>query len=57
MVIATFILWTPGKGGQPWGIVPGGLRLDYAVAASAAVAAAFVVFVIIRSRRKEDKED
>jgi carbon starvation protein CstA len=57
MVIAAFILWTPGKGGQPWGIVPGGLRLDYAVAASAVVAAAFVVFVIIRSRRKEDKED
>jgi hypothetical protein len=57
MVIATFILWTPGKGGQPWGFVPGGLRLDYAVAASAVVAAVFVVFVIIRSRRKEDKED
>jgi carbon starvation protein CstA len=33
MVIAAFILWTPGKGGQPWGIVPGGIRLDLAVAA------------------------
>jgi carbon starvation protein CstA len=52
MVIASFILWTPGTGGQPWGLVPGGLRLDCAVAVSAAVAVIFAVFVFIRGRAK-----
>lgn len=53
MVIASFILWTPGTGGQPWGLVPGGLRLDLAIAISAAVALLFTVFVFIRGRDRQ----
>lgn len=52
MVIASFILWTPGTGGQPWGLIPGGLRLDCAVAVSAAVAVIFAIFVFLRGRAK-----
>lgn len=51
-VITAFILWTPGTGGQPWGLVPGGLRLDFAVAISAAVALLFAIFVFVRGRSK-----
>lgn len=51
MVVTSFILWTPGTGGQPWGLVPGGLRLDIAVALSALVAVLVAVFVCIRARR------
>jgi carbon starvation protein CstA len=51
MVVTSFILRTPGTGGQPWGLVPGGLRLDIAVALSALVAVLVAVFVCIRARR------
>ena len=47
-VIATFILWTPGTGGMPVGIVPGGLSLNLSVSISLAVALAFAVWVIRR---------
>lgn len=51
MVVTSFILWTPGTGGQPWGLVPGGLRLDVAVSLSALVAFLVAAFVCIRARR------
>jgi carbon starvation protein CstA len=45
-VIATFILWTPGTGGMPVGIVPGGLSLMLSVSISFAVSLSFAVWVI-----------
>ena len=45
-VIATFILWTPGTGGMPVGIVPGGLSLVLSVSISFAVSLSFAVWVI-----------
>ena len=45
-VIATFILWTPGTGGMPVGIVPGGLSLALSVSISFAVSLSFAVWVI-----------
>jgi len=51
-VVVSFILWTPGKGGQPWGLVPGGLPLGWAVAIGAAVACAFAGFVIWLGKRE-----
>jgi carbon starvation protein CstA len=50
MVIATFILWTPGTDGQPWGLVPGGLKLDLSVMISAGLAFLFVAFVLKRGK-------
>jgi carbon starvation protein CstA len=50
MVIATFILWTPGTDGQPWGLVPGGLKLDLSVMISAGIAFLFVAFVLKRGK-------
>ncbi|MBP3405519.1 MAG: carbon starvation protein A [Kiritimatiellae bacterium] len=47
-VIATFILWTPGTGGMPVGIVPGGLSLGLSVSISVAVALMFAVWVFRR---------
>ena len=47
-VISTFILWTPGTGGMPVGIVPGGLSLNLSVSISVAVALMFAVWVIRR---------
>ena len=45
-VIATFILWTPGTGGMPVGIVPGGLSLVLSVSISFAVSLSFAGWVI-----------
>ncbi len=53
-VIVTFILWTPGTGGQPWGLVPGGLPLAWSVAIGAVVACCFAAFVARRGRRSTD---
>jgi len=50
-VVAAFILWTPGTGGQPWGLVPGGLPLSAALAIGIAVAIVFAAFVIRRARK------
>ena len=47
-VVSSFILWTPGTGGQPWGLVPGGLSLGVASAVGAAVSVAFAVYVLVR---------
>lgn len=49
-VIVAFILWTPGTGGQPWGLVPGGLPVGVASAIAAAVSVAFAAFAIRRGR-------
>jgi len=50
-VIATFILWTPGTNGQPWGFVPGGLPLALSVSLGAAVSCAFAAYAVWRARR------
>ena len=47
-VVATFILWTPGTGGMPAGLVPGGLSLALSVSISVAVAFAFAAWAIRR---------
>ena len=49
-VVATFILWTPGTGGQPWGLVPGGLPLWAAATLGVAAAAALTAFAWRRGR-------
>lgn len=51
-VIATFILRTPGTGGMPAGIVPGGLSLSLSASISVAVAVAFAAWVIRRGCRQ-----
>ena len=51
MVIATFILWTPGRDGMPVGLVPGGVSLMLSVLVSAAVSSAFAFWVIRRGGR------
>ncbi|MCQ2388277.1 MAG: carbon starvation protein A [Kiritimatiellae bacterium] len=56
-VVVSFIFWTPGTGGQPWGLVPGGLPLAWAVALGAAVACAFAAFAIRRGRRPADSAE
>jgi len=50
-VVAAFILWTPGTGGQPVGLVPGGLPLPMAVAIGIVMALAAAVFAVCRGRR------
>jgi len=47
-IIVAFILWTPGTGGQPWGLVPGGLPVVVASAIGAAVSVVFAAFVVRR---------
>jgi len=49
-VVASFILWTPGTGGQPWGLVPGGLPLGWAVALGVVVALLFAAYAFFRGR-------
>ncbi len=50
-VVATFIFWTPGTNGQPWGIVPGGLPLTTSVIIGGAIALIFAKFVRHRGKR------
>ena len=50
-VVVSFILWTPGTGGQPWGLVPGGLPLGMSVTIGAVVAIAFGGFAVLRAKR------
>jgi carbon starvation protein CstA len=50
-VIVAFILWTPGTGGQPWGLVPGGLALSTSTWIAAAVSLLFAVWVVRRGCR------
>ena len=55
-VIAAFILWTPGRNGQPWGLVPGGLPLRWATAIAAVAAVAFAAYAVRRGTGKERDE-
>lgn len=54
-VIAAFILWTPGTGGQPWGLVPGGLPLGAAISIGALAALALAFFAIRRGKASGSK--
>ena len=49
-VVGTFIFWTPGTGGQPVGLVPGGLPLGVSIAIGVVVALFFAVFVYRRGK-------
>lgn len=51
MVVATFILWTPGRDGMPVGIIPGGVSMVSAVAVSMLVSSAFAFWVVRRGSR------
>ena len=54
-VVGTFIFWTPGTGGQPWGVIPGGLPLPAAIAVGVVIAVAFAVFAVrAAARGRED---
>lgn len=48
-VVTSFILWTSSDKGQPWGLVPGGLPLPWAIALGVATAFAFAAFAIHRA--------
>lgn len=50
MVVVTFILWTSSDKGQPWGLVPGGLPLQVAIAVAAVVTAGYSCFVYRRGQ-------
>jgi len=54
-VIVSFIFWTPGTGGQPWGFVPGGLPLSVSTAIGCAAAVVFAVYAIVRGRKGQDE--
>ena len=54
MVVATFILWTPGVDGMPAGVVPGGMPLTVSVAVSLCVSIAFAVWAVRRGCRRMD---
>ena len=49
-VVGAFIFWTPGTGGQPWGLIPGGLPLDVSVALGGGLAIVFAAFARSRSK-------
>ena len=51
MVVATFILWTPGRDGMPVGIIPGGVSMVSSVAVSMLVSSAFAFWVVRRGSR------
>jgi hypothetical protein len=52
-VVVAFIFWTSSDKGQPWGLVPGGLELPWAVTAGAAAALAAAAFAVKRARRDD----
>jgi carbon starvation protein CstA len=49
-VVVSFIFWTSPDKGQPWGLVPGGMRLEWAIALGLAFAVAAAAFAYARSR-------
>lgn len=51
VVVVSYILWTPGSGAQPAGLVPGGLGLATSVAVGCAVAVLFAVYALRRGSR------
>jgi carbon starvation protein CstA len=52
-VVVSFILWTPGTGGQPWGLVPGGLPLGVSIAVAVLAAAAVAWYAFKRGSNKD----
>ena len=50
VVVTSFILWTDPSKGQPWGLVPGGLDLPWAIAIGVFVAIMFAIYAIRRSK-------
>ena len=50
VVVVSFIFWTSGRNGQPWGLVPGGLPLWAAITIGCLVALGFAVYVIMREK-------
>ncbi|MBR5457703.1 MAG: carbon starvation protein A, partial [Kiritimatiellae bacterium] len=54
-VVSSFILWTPGTGGQPWGLIPGGLSLGLSIAIGAATSVVFAAYAIVRGKAALDK--
>ena len=50
IIIVSFIFWTSGRNGQPWGLVPGGLPLWAAITIGCLVALGFAVYVIMREK-------
>lgn len=52
-VVTSFILWTSPAYKQPWGLVPGGLPLNTAIAISIAVAIGFAAYVVIRGSKHQ----
>ena len=56
-VVGSFIFWTPGTGGQPWGLVPGGLPLSVSVIIGGALAIVFAAFVRHRGSQDESSEN
>ena len=54
-VVSSFILWTPGTGGQPWGLIPGGLSLGLSITIGAATSVVFAAYAIVRGKAALDK--
>ena len=52
-VVTTFIFWTPGTGGQPWGLVPGGLSLGVSSVIGALTAFVFAAYALRQSKKSE----
>jgi len=51
-VVVAFICWTPGTGGQPWGVVPGGLNLGLSIAIGVAAAVGFAAYALVQGGKK-----
>jgi carbon starvation protein CstA len=50
-VVGSFIFWTPGTNGQPWGLVPGGLSVGVASALGFVIALAFAGYAVYRGKK------
>jgi len=56
-VVVSFMLWTPGTNGQPWGFVPGGVALGTSVAIGVVASVAFAAYVIWRGKKLSEVSD
>ena len=52
-VVVSFILWTSADKGQPWGLIPGGLPLPWAIGLGLAVAAVLAGIAVRLGLKKE----
>ena len=55
-VVATFILWTSGTNGQPWGLVPGGLKLTESLIFGGAIAIVAAIYARQCGKRESGEE-